>query len=165
MLAVDRAGLVGADGETHQGVFDMAMLRQMPNMTVMLPRDGQELVNLLAAACECAGPTAVRYPRGATPGGELLPPQPAEIGRAQCLQRGQKVLLVSCGTIWDVTEGVIAHLQKAGLKPTVYDLRFLKPLDIEVVAAMGQHQLTVVLEALWLEDVVQRSSKQLAWQG
>ena len=146
VLAVDRAGLVGADGETHQGVFDMAMLRQMPNMTVMLPRDGQELVNLLAAACECAGPTAVRYPRGATPGGELLPPQPAEIGRAQCLQRGQKVLLVSCGTIWDVTEGVIAHLQKAGLKPTVYDLRFLKPLDIEVVAAMGQHQLTVVLE-------------------
>lgn len=146
VLAIDRAGLVGADGETHQGVFDMAMLRQMPNMTVMLPCNGQELVNLLTAACELAGPSAVRYPRGAIPTGELLSPQPVEIGRAHCLQRGQQVLLVNCGTIWDVTEAVVAHLVKAGLTPTVFDLRFLKPLDAEVVAAMGQHQLTVVLE-------------------
>ncbi len=146
VLAVDRGGLVGDDGETHQGVFDMAMLRQMPNMTIMLPRNSQELVNLLVAACEQPGPVAVRYPRGASDGGELLPAQPVIIGRAQCLRRGQEILLVNCGTIWDVTEQVQQQLVAAGLNPTVYDLRFLKPLDPAVVAAMGEHRLTVVIE-------------------
>lgn len=146
VLAVDRGGLVGDDGETHQGVFDMAMLRQMPNMTIMLPRNSQELVNLLTAACEQPGPVAIRYPRGASAGVELMPAQAVAVGQAQCLQRGQEVLVVNCGTIWDVTEQVLEQLAVAGLHPTVYDLRFLKPLDPEVVAAMGQHRLTVVIE-------------------
>ncbi|NLW16129.1 MAG: 1-deoxy-D-xylulose-5-phosphate synthase [Firmicutes bacterium] len=146
VLAIDRGGLVGDDGETHQGVFDMAMLRQMPNMTIMLPRNAQELVNMLVAACEHPGPVAIRYPRGTADGEPLLPAQPVPIGRSQCLRSGRDVLLVNCGTIWDVTEQVEAQLLTAGLQPTVYDLRFLKPLDSELVAAMGNHRLTVVIE-------------------
>lgn len=146
VFAIDRGGLVGDDGDTHQGVFDMAMLRQMPNMTIMLPRNSQELVNLLLAAFEQPGPVAIRYPRGASDGGELLPAQPVSVGQAQCLREGREVLLVNCGTIWDVTEQVQQQLVAAGLHPTVYDLRFLKPLDPTVVAAMGEHRLTVVIE-------------------
>ncbi|NLY54767.1 MAG: 1-deoxy-D-xylulose-5-phosphate synthase [Firmicutes bacterium] len=146
VFAIDRGGLVGADGETHQGVFDMAMLRQIPNMTVMLPRQAQDLVDLLAVACQMEGPVAIRYPRGATDGQKLRPPQPVNIGRSLCLQAGEQVLLVNCGTIWDVTKDVIAQLTRAGITPTVYDLRWLKPLDPAIVRAMARHQLTVVLE-------------------
>ncbi len=146
VFAIDRGGLVGEDGETHQGVFDMAMLRQMPNLTIMLPRNSQELVNMLTAACRHLGPVAVRYPRGVTDGMPVGPAQPVEIGRAQCLQEGREVLLVNCGTIWDVTKQVLERLALAGLRPTVYDMRFLKPLDPCLVAAMGHHRLTVVIE-------------------
>lgn len=146
VLAIDRGGLVGDDGETHQGVFDMAMLRQMPNITIMLPRVGQELVNLLTAAFDQPGPVALRYPRGASDGAELGPAQPVLIGEAQLLQQGSEILIVNCGTIWDVTQDTIQHLEAAGLRPTVYDLRFLKPLDPALVSAMGEHRLTVVLE-------------------
>lgn len=146
VFAVDRGGLVGDDGETHQGVFDLAMLRQIPNMTVMMPRNAQELVNLLTAALALPGPVAVRYPRGAATGNNLIPAEPVSIGKSVCLQSGSEILLINCGTMWDVTSDVLARLQAAGYQPTVYDLRFLKPLDTELVAAMGRHRLTVVIE-------------------
>ncbi len=146
VLAIDRGGLVGEDGETHQGVFDMAMLRHMPNLTIMLPRNSQELTNMLVAACQHTGPVALRYPRGASDGESLLPPQSVSIGSSQCLQQGRDVLLINCGTIWDVTEQVQQKLNAAGLQPTVFDMRFLKPLDPALVTAMGEHRLTVVIE-------------------
>lgn len=146
VLAVDRGGLVGDDGETHQGVFDMAMLRQMPNMTIMLPRNGQELVSMQAAAFDQPGPVALRYPRGASDSAVVEAAQPVQIGKAQLLQQGEEVLIVNCGTIWDVTQDTVRYLETVGLQPTVYDLRFLKPLDPALVSAMGEHRLTVIIE-------------------
>lgn len=146
VLAIDRGGLVGDDGETHQGVFDMAMLRQMPNMTIMLPRNGQELVNMQTAAFDQPGPVALRYPRGASDSAAVEAAQPVQIGKAQRLQQGEAVLIVNCGTIWDVTRDTMRYLETVGLQPTVYDLRFLKPLDPALVSAMGEHRLTVIIE-------------------
>lgn len=146
LLAIDRAGLVGADGETHQGVFDLAMLRQMPNMTVLAPRNQSELVAQLKWGIAHSGPVAIRYPRGGTAGDDGLPPESVAIGRASCLQRGSEVLLINCGTIWDVTQAAISQLQAAGIRPTVYDARFAKPLDPTLLAEIGQHRCTAVLE-------------------
>jgi 1-deoxy-D-xylulose-5-phosphate synthase len=146
VLAIDRAGLVGADGETHQGVFDLAMLRQMPNMTVLVPRDQPELVKLLHFALQQSGPVAVRYPRGSATGSEVDAPDPVEMGNAVCLRRGEDVLLINCGTIWDVTEAALLQLQQRGLHPTVYDARFVKPVDPQLVEEIKRHSLTAVLE-------------------
>ena len=146
VMAIDRAGLVGADGETHQGVFDLAMLRQMPNMTVLAPRDAQELVNGLHFALKQRGPVAIRYPRGAAPSGNLVPAQPLEAGRAVCLQQGKDILLVNCGTIWDLTRKVADQLSLAGFTPTIYDVRFVKPLDESLGQLAREHAVTAVLE-------------------
>ncbi|MGI6357328.1 MAG: 1-deoxy-D-xylulose-5-phosphate synthase [Bacillota bacterium] len=146
LLAIDRAGLVGDDGETHQGVFDLAMLRQMPNITVLAPRDQQELVNLLAWGIEHPGPVAIRYPRGGASDQPLLPPQPVEANRAVCLAQGGEVLLINCGTIWDITQQTAEQLRLAGIEPTVYDVRFVKPLDPTLIEQVTKHRCTVVLE-------------------
>ncbi len=147
VFAIDRAGLVGADGETHQGAFDLAMLRQMPNMTVIAPRDPQELVDLFTWACQqSSGPVAVRYPRGAASGEQLLPARPVECGRAVCVAEGKDVLIINCGTIWDITAETVALLGEAGINPTVYDARFVKPLDPALIEQAGQHRCTAILE-------------------
>lgn len=146
VLAIDRAGLVGADGETHQGVFDLAMLRQMPNMTVLAPRDEQELVNLLHAAIEMDGPVAIRYPRGESTGPHPVTHTEVEFGRSVCLTQGREVLLINCGTIWDLTQQVAANLRAVGIEPTVYDARFVKPVDVTLAQVAADHHLTVVLE-------------------
>lgn len=146
IFAIDRAGLVGADGETHQGVFDMAMLRQMPNMTVLAPRNGQELVNLLVAATKIDGPVAIRYPKGAIAGAQPQAAHAVSYGRSVCLQRGERVLLISCGAIWDVTQAVAVNLQKKGLRPTIYDARYVKPLDEELLSIIAGHEVTAILE-------------------
>lgn len=146
LLAIDRAGLVGDDGETHQGVFDLAMLRQMPNMTVLAPRDQQELVNLLAWGVQHPGPVAIRYPRGGAGERGLWPPQAVECGRAVCIRPGTEVLLINCGTIWDLTQDTAAELRRAGIEPTVYDVRFVKPLDPVLADQVAKHRCTVILE-------------------
>jgi len=149
VFAIDRGGLVGDDGPTHHGVFDLAYLRAIPNMTIMAPRDEAELVHMLHTALRIDGPVALRYPRGAGPG-VPLPEEPrlVEVGRAEVLELGERVALVGYG------HGALLAQQAAplvadglGVAPTVVDARFCKPLDAALMRRLaGRHELVVTLE-------------------
>jgi 1-deoxy-D-xylulose-5-phosphate synthase len=147
-FALDRAGLVGDDGPTHHGVFDVSYLRPLPNVVVMAPRDEAMLVNMLRTAIAHDGPAALRYPRGAAEGVEL-PAEPAEIpiGSGELLRSGERVALLGYGygvsVALQATEILAAH----DLRPTIADARFAKPLDAELLErlALG-HDLVVTIE-------------------
>jgi len=145
---VDRAGLVGADGDTHQGVFDLAFLRVVPNMTLMMPRDENQLRHMVYTALyHCEGPVAVRYPRGNAQG--LVPEQPRAIpiGKAEILQHGKKVAILAIGPMVEVALQAAELLRPYGVEPTVVDARFIKPLDEELLSRLpGEHELIVTIE-------------------
>jgi 1-deoxy-D-xylulose-5-phosphate synthase len=148
-FCMDRAGLVGDDGPTHHGVFDIAYLRPLPHMTLMAPRDEAMLVHMLHTALQHGtGPVAIRYPRGEAVG-VPLPESPSliEIGTGEVLREGERVALVGYGT------GVVKALEAAellaerGLDVTVADARFAKPLDAALLARLaGSHDLLVTVE-------------------
>ena len=148
VFAVDRAGLVGDDGPTHHGVFDLSYLRMIPGMTVMAPSDQLELCHMLHTALRLDGPVALRYPRGlAAP--LTLPEQaePLPVGRARVLQEGEETALIGIGTGVGVCQGAAAQLHAAGLRPTLVDARFVKPLDAELLERLAQtHELIVTVE-------------------
>jgi len=147
-FAMDRAGLVGDDGPTHHGAFDVSYLRPLPNVVVMAPRDEAMLVHMLHTAIAHDGPAALRYPRGAAEGVKL-PAEPAEIpiGSGELLKSGERVALLGYG--YGVGVGLQAAEILAGhdLRPTVADARFAKPLDSELLErlALG-HDLVVTIE-------------------
>jgi 1-deoxy-D-xylulose-5-phosphate synthase len=130
VFAVDRAGLVGADGATHQGLFDLSFLRQIPNMSVMAPRDEREFARMLRTAVAAGRPVAVRYPRGVGMG-MSVPDDPGTIpwGKGELLVEGRDVLLVGIGA--GVASCLLAaeQLRKGGVSAAVVDARFAKPLD------------------------------------
>ncbi|MDR0996959.1 MAG: 1-deoxy-D-xylulose-5-phosphate synthase [Zoogloeaceae bacterium] len=143
VFAIDRAGLVGADGATHQGAFDLSFLSSVPNLTVMAPKDEAECRKMLSTAFLLDGPAAVRYPRGVGTGvapGDDLATLP--VGQAEVLREGKDVALLAFGSL-------VAPALEAGEKlgASVVNMRFLKPLDRKVVCRMGQtHRLIVILE-------------------
>jgi len=143
LFAIDRAGFVGNDGATHDGIFDLSYLRCVPNMTVMTPSDGEECRRMLATGLTLPGPSAVRYPRG-TASGEMSsgPAAPLEVGRGVVRREGRRVALLAFGTL-------LATAQEVGeaLDATVADMRFVKPLDTALVDALAAgHELLVTLE-------------------
>ena len=148
-FAIDRAGLVGADGATHAGSFDIAYLCTLPNMVVMAPGDEAELVHMVAtAAAHQTGPIALRYPRGAGMG-VALPTRgvPLEIGRGRVLREGSDVALLSFGTRLAECLKAAEQLATQGISVTVADARFAKPLDMELVARLIRgHGLVVTIE-------------------
>ncbi len=129
VLAVDRAGLVGSDGETHQGVFDVSYLTQMPNMTVMAPKNKWELSDMLKFAIAFDGPIALRYPRGEAYAG--LQPYRAKIQWGVCeeIYGGGRILLFALGSMVETAEKVRTLLQEQGIESTLVNARFAKPLD------------------------------------
>ena len=143
MLAIDRAGLVGADGPTHAGSFDLSFLRCIPNMLIAAPSDENECRRLLTTAFLHDGPSAVRYPRGSGTGAVLEPGlEPVEVGRGVLRRRGRDVALVAFGSL--VTPALAAA---EALDASVADMRFVKPLDIELLRELAQsHRLLVTLE-------------------
>ncbi len=147
-FALDRAGLVGDDGPTHHGVFDISYFRPLPNVVVMAPRDEAMLVNMLRTAIAHDGPAALRYPRGAAEGAEL-PARPEEIpiGSGELLASGERVALLGYGYGVSVALQAAEILAKHDLRPTVADARFAKPLDAELLErlALG-HDLVVTIE-------------------
>ncbi len=147
-FAMDRAGLVGDDGPTHHGVFDVSYFRPIPNVVVMAPRDEAMLVHMLRTAVAHDGPAALRYPRGAAEGAEL-PDEPREIpiGTGELLASGERVALLGFGYGVAVAQGAAEILAGHDLKPTVADARFAKPLDTELLErlALG-HDLVVTIE-------------------
>ncbi len=147
-FAMDRAGLVGDDGPTHHGAFDIAYFRPLPNVVAMAPRDEAMLVRMLRTAIAFDGPAALRYPRGAAVGVEI--PDSAEalpIGSGETLQIGERVALLGYGTGVQVALEAAEILGESGLNPTVADARFVKPLDSELVERLAlSHDLLVTIE-------------------
>ncbi len=147
-FAMDRAGLVGDDGPTHHGAFDVSYFRPLPNVVVMAPRDEAMLVNMLRTAIAHDGPAALRYPRGAAEGVEL-PNEPEEIpiGSGELLVSGERVALLGYGYGVTVAQQAAEILAGHDLRPTVADARFAKPLDAELLErlALG-HDLVVTIE-------------------
>ena len=140
VFALDRAGLVGADGPTHHGVFDIAYLRSIPNMVVMTPKDENELQHLLKTALSYEmGPIAVRYPRGTGLGVELdAEPKPINIGEAEICREGEDLLIIAIGNrVYPALEAA-ETLSETGIKTCVINARFVKPLDTTLIIDMAK---------------------------
>jgi 1-deoxy-D-xylulose-5-phosphate synthase len=149
VFAMDRAGLVGDDGPTHHGVFDISYLRCLPHMTLMAPRDEAQLVHMLHTAIAHPGPVGLRYPRGEAEGVALPPgPQVLEIGRGELLREGERVALLGYGYGVPVALGAADALAaEHGIEPTVADARFAKPLDAELIERLAaDHDVLVTVE-------------------
>jgi 1-deoxy-D-xylulose-5-phosphate synthase len=143
VLAIDRGGLVGADGATHAGSFDLSYLRCIPNMTVMAPADENECRQMLYTAMQLNTPSAVRYPRGTGPGVAISPEMRAlPVGKGELRREGRRVAILAFGTM------LAPALAAAGqLDATVANMRFVKPLDAELVLRLArEHELLVTVE-------------------
>jgi 1-deoxy-D-xylulose-5-phosphate synthase len=139
VFALDRGGLVGEDGETHQGVYDLSYLRCVPNMVVMAPSNENELRNMLYTAVEYPGPIALRYPRGNGEGVVLQKGfQKLEIGRGELLETGKDFGLLAVGRMVGVAQAAHALLKKEGLQGTLANLRFIKPLDEDLILQIAK---------------------------
>jgi 1-deoxy-D-xylulose-5-phosphate synthase len=148
VFALDRAGLVGEDGPTHHGAFDMSFLRAVPNLTLCAPADEAELVDMLHTGLSGDGPFAIRYPRGKA-AGVALPRNPSvlEAGRAQVRRTGTDVALLAFGRMVGVAERASSVLMEAGVSASVVNMRWVKPVDMETVAWAAQtHALIVTIE-------------------
>lgn len=164
VFAMDRAGLVGDDGPTHHGAFDIAYLRCLPNMTLMAPRDEAMLVRMLRTALRYDdGPVALRYPRGEAVGVPLpADPEPIEIGTGEILREGARVAIVGYGTGVQKALEAADRLAEGGLEVTVADARFAKPLDRALLAQLAdEHELLVTVE----EGVLQGGFGSAVWES
>jgi len=149
VFAMDRAGLVGADGPTHHGAFDISYLRCLPNMVLMAPRDEPTLADMLHTALVHPGPVALRYPRGVADGPAAGPqPQLVEVGRGEVLRRGDRVALLGYGSGVAIASLVADELSaEHAIDATVADARFAKPLDAALVAELAlEHDVLVTIE-------------------
>ena len=148
IFAIDRAGLVGADGSTHQGVFDVSFLTAMPNMTVMAPKNKWELSDMMKyAVAEHNGPIAIRYPRGEAYCGLKENRAPIKLGKAEEIKSGSKVLLFAFGSMVKRAEEVEQMLQSHGIDAGVCNARFAKPFDKEYLESIkNDYDLIVTME-------------------
>lgn len=144
-LCLDRAGLVGEDGPTHHGVFDLSYLRQMPNMCVMAPKDEEELRHMLATAIALPGPAAVRYPRGAGLGVALTDSfEKLPVGKAEVLQEKGEIAFLAVGTMVEHAKVAAAILAEEGIEAAVVNMRFIKPLDTALIDAMAKTKKLII---------------------
>ena len=149
VFAMDRSGVVGNDGETHQGVFDIAFLRTLPNMVIMAAKDENELQHMVYTACKHDGPIAIRYPRGNGLGVKMDQEfTELEIGKSEVLSRGEDILFLSLGTMTNYAEQVAEKLSnELGLTSTVVNSRFVKPLDQKLLLEeIPKHRLICTIE-------------------
>lgn len=139
-FAIDRAGFAGDDGRTHHGVFDLSYLRCLPNMTIMAPRDENELRHMLTTAIqEIDGPSAIRYPRGAGVGVTLTEPlRSLPVGRSEVLREGDDVAILAVGSMVLAAERAADLLAAQGVRATVVDARFIKPLDTTLIQSLAE---------------------------
>ena len=142
LFAIDRAGIVGADGQTHQGAFDLSFMRCIPNMLIMTPSDENECRQMLYTGLYCNKPAAVRYPRGNAIGVPLEPLAMLPIGKAKEIRQGEKIAILNFGTLLPFA---LEAAEK--LNATVVDMRFVKPLDTAKIRELSQsHEILVSLE-------------------
>ena len=142
LFAIDRAGIVGADGQTHQGAFDLSFMRCIPNLIIMAPSDENECRQMLYTGYHCGKPAAVRYPRGNAVGVTLEPLHALELGKSKLIREGKKIAILNFGTL---LPNALKVAEK--LNATVVDMRFIKPLDVTRISEMAKtHELIVTLE-------------------
>ena len=147
IFAIDRAGLVGADGETHQGNFDLSYLSMMPGMTVMAPKNDWELEAMLEAAVNGDGPYAIRYPKGTACTEFQQFQAPILRGKAEILSKGKKAAILAVGSMVSVCQDAVKLLKEQGIEPTFVNARFVKPLDTALLDELAEdHQLFVTVE-------------------
>ena len=147
VFAVDRAGLVGSDGETHHGCFDLSYLSMMPNMTVMAPKNKWELSDMLKFAIRQKSPVAIRYPRGEAYTGLEDYRAPIEMGKAEILEKGKEIAILAVGNMVRTAVQVTENLRNCGYEPTLVNMRFVKPLDLDLLEILREdHSLIVTME-------------------
>lgn len=147
VFAIDRAGLVGSDGETHQGIFDLSFLSSIPGMHIMAPKNKWELSDMMKYAVSFDGPIAIRYPRGEAYAGLKEFRAPIEMGRAELLYAEGEICLMAVGSMVKTAEEVRTMLHEAGFKCSIINARFVKPIDERAVKwAAENHKLVVSME-------------------
>jgi 1-deoxy-D-xylulose-5-phosphate synthase len=148
VFCMDRGGLSGDDGPTHHGLFDISYLRGVPNIIHMVPKDEDELADMMFTALQQPGPTAIRYPRGAGPGVAVKEhPVALEVGKAEIISDGDEVAIFGLGALLPMAQQLAAELRRQGISAAVINPRFVKPLDLDVVAEYGRRTgLLVTLE-------------------
>lgn len=151
-FAMDRAGIVGADGPTHHGLLDIAYLRGYPNIVLMAPKDEGEMRDMILTAVEHPGPAAIRYPRGNGFGVDIsAAPKKIEIGKAEVLRKGADVAIVAYGSMVNPALDAAAKLAGERIETTVVNARFVKPLDAEMMTELAKnHSLIVTVEEAYL---------------
>jgi len=145
-FAIDRAGFVGADGETHHGVFDIAYLRHLPNMTLMMPKDENELQHMLYTAVQlCTGPVGVRYPRGNGVGVKMdTELQPVPIGKFEVLTSGKDIAILAVGPMVEIAKTAALELEEMGINSMVINARFIKPLDEVMLLDLAKQNIPIL---------------------
>ncbi|MEE1255391.1 MAG: 1-deoxy-D-xylulose-5-phosphate synthase [Lachnospiraceae bacterium] len=147
VFAIDRAGLVGSDGETHQGIFDLSYLSSIPNMHIMAPKNKWELSDMLKFAVGFEGPIAIRYPRGEAYDGLKEYREPIRFGKAEWLYQEKDIVLVAVGSMVKTAQGIRENLKNKGYNCSIINARFVKPIDTEILCqASKTHSLIVTLE-------------------
>jgi 1-deoxy-D-xylulose-5-phosphate synthase len=141
VFAMDRAGIVGEDGPTHHGAFDISYLRPVPNITIMAPSSGDELVRMMKTAESMNSPVAIRYPRGSSENENFISYDEAEIIsplKASLLKDGSDILIVAIGSMVSPAQKACSILEEKGYRPSLIDARFAKPLDEELICSMSE---------------------------
>ena len=147
IFAIDRGGVVGEDGATHHGVFDLSYLRPIPNLVVMAPKDEGELRDMLYTALRTEGPSAIRYPRGRGAGANCEGFKALEIGRGEVLREGRELLIVALGSMVHPSLEAAELLEREGIGTTVINARFIKPLDEELICSLAEdHRAILTVE-------------------
>lgn len=147
MFAVDRAGLVGNDGETHQGIFDLSYLGAVPGMTVMSPKNKWEMADMVRFAVAYNGPAALRYPRGTAYTGYEEYRSPIEYGKSEWIYREKETAVLSVGHMFEEAVKVRENLKKEGRDCSLINVRFIKPIDEDVIRELSkEHRLIVTIE-------------------
>jgi 1-deoxy-D-xylulose-5-phosphate synthase len=147
VFAIDRAGIVGADGETHQGIFDLSYMSSIPGMTVMAPKNRRELADMLRFALGLGSPVSIRYPRGAAYDGLRSCYAPLELGKSEIICDEGGILLLAVGSMVKTAEKVRKILADKGIVCSIANARFVRPLDEELLRrAAGAYSMVVTME-------------------
>lgn len=147
VFAIDRAGITGRDGKTHQGIFDLSFLSHIPNLTVLAPKNSTELEQMLSYAVTHDGPIAIRFPKGEAFLGLSGYQAPLQYGKAEVLYEGSKVAILAVGSMVKTGLQVVEALKTAGIKATLVNVRFISPIDTEILQSLAKkHKIYVTLE-------------------
>ena len=147
VICVDRAGIVGDDGETHQGIFDISYLSHIPNMVLMAPKNEKEMPAMMKFALEYNGPIAMKYPRGSVYDGLSEYNAPIELGKSEMIYEGQDVVILAVGNIMEECEKAVQLLKSQGYNPGLVNVRFIRPMDEEMLHVLSKkYSLIVTVE-------------------